>query len=40
MFTGQGIRPPKPGNTIPIRTFRCQACGFLESYAREGFAAR
>ena len=25
---------------IPISTFRCQSCGFLESYAREEFAAR
>jgi len=24
---------------IPIGTFRCQTCGFLESYAREEFAA-
>ena len=25
---------------IPIGTFRCQSCGFLESYAREDFAAK
>jgi predicted Zn-ribbon and HTH transcriptional regulator len=25
---------------IPIGTFRCNSCGFLESYAREEFAAR
>ena len=25
---------------IPIGTFRCQSCGFLESYAREEFAAK
>jgi len=24
---------------IPMSTFRCQSCGFLESYAREEFAA-
>lgn len=24
---------------IPIGVFRCQACGFLESYARDEFAA-
>ena len=24
----------------PIGTFRCQTCGFLESYAREEFAAQ
>jgi len=24
---------------IPIGTFRCSACGFLESYARPEFAA-
>ena len=27
-------------NKIPIGTFRCQSCGFLESYAREEFAAK
>ncbi len=26
-------------NRIPIGTFRCSACGFLESYARPEFAA-
>lgn len=25
---------------IPICTFRCQSCGYLESYAREEFAAK
>jgi len=25
---------------IPIGTFRCQSCGFLESYARKEFAAK
>ncbi|MDB5345262.1 MAG: hypothetical protein JWP89_3639 [Schlesneria sp.] len=25
---------------IPIGTFRCRSCGFLESYAREEFAAK
>ena len=25
---------------IPIGTFRCQSCGFLESYAREEVAAK
>jgi len=25
---------------IPMSTFRCQSCGFLESYAREEFAAK
>lgn len=24
---------------IPIATFRCQSCGFLESYARDEFAS-
>ena len=26
-------------STIPIGTFRCAACGFLEAYARDEFAA-
>ena len=25
---------------VPVGTFRCSACGFLESYARPEFAAR
>jgi hypothetical protein len=25
---------------VPIGTFRCVACGFLESYARQEFAAQ
>jgi hypothetical protein len=25
---------------IPIGVFRCESCGFLESYAREDFAPR
>jgi hypothetical protein len=25
---------------IPIATFRCEGCGFLESYARPEFAAK
>ena len=27
-------------SVIPIVTFRCQSCGFLESYAREEYAAQ
>lgn len=26
--------------TVPIGTFRCATCGFLESYARDEFAAQ
>ena len=26
--------------TIPVGTFRCSNCGFLESYARDEFRAR
>jgi hypothetical protein len=25
---------------LPIATFRCESCGFLESYARKEFKAR
>ena len=28
------------GTTIPVATFRCSSCGFLEFYAREEFAAK
>lgn len=27
------------GKSIPIGTFRCEKCGFLESFARPEFAA-
>lgn len=27
-------------NTLSIGTFRCESCGYLESFAREEFAAR
>jgi hypothetical protein len=29
-----------PGILIPIATFRCELCGYLESYARKEFAAK
>jgi len=29
-----------PEKLIPIGIFRCQSCGFLESYARAEFAAQ
>jgi hypothetical protein len=29
-----------PGQPIPIATFRCAGCGFLESYAQAEFGAR
>jgi hypothetical protein len=29
-----------PGILIPIATFRCESCGYLESYARKEFAAK
>lgn len=35
-----GINMPKTGESIPIGTFRCQSCGYLESYAREEFAEK
>jgi hypothetical protein len=28
------------GKLIPIGVFRCASCGFLESYARDEFAAQ
>ncbi|HEY5936226.1 MAG TPA: hypothetical protein VIU61_16360 [Kofleriaceae bacterium] len=33
-----GVTSPDE-TTIPIRTFRCVKCGYLESYARPEFAA-
>jgi hypothetical protein len=35
----QGTKMPEE-KQIPIGTFRCDGCGFLESYAREEFAAQ
>ena len=32
-------RGTKNGPAIPIGTFRCSSCGFLESYAQRRFAA-
>jgi hypothetical protein len=29
-----------PGICLPIATFRCEVCGYLESYARKEFAAK
>jgi hypothetical protein len=34
-----GTKSP-PEKLIPIGTFRCQSCGFLEAYARDEFAAQ
>ena len=39
-FVKFGIEAPKSGEKIPIGTFRCASCGYLESYAREEFAAK
>jgi hypothetical protein len=33
-----GVQRPAEA-PIPIAAFRCAACGYLESYARESFAA-
>ena len=32
-----GTKAPKPADQIPVGTFRCHSCGFLESYARSEF---
>jgi len=29
----------RPDTQLPIGTFRCSSCGYLEEYAREEFAA-
>jgi hypothetical protein len=34
------VNLPESGQTISIGAFRCQSCGFLESNAREEFAAK
>jgi len=35
----QGTRVPHDGS-IPIGTYRCSSCGYLEAYARPEFAAQ
>jgi hypothetical protein len=35
-----GIKSIPENAVIPVGTFRCESCGFLESYARPEFAAR
>lgn len=35
-----GTKTPPKEKQVPVGTFRCSACGFLESYARPEFAAR
>lgn len=37
-FSGNFIKEPKAEELIPIGTFRCQGCGYLESYANKEFA--
>ena len=34
-----GTKTPA-GEPIPIGTFRCSSCGYLEAYARKEFAAK
>ena len=35
-----GTKAVAEGQIVPIGTFRCVSCGFLESYARQEFAAQ
>ncbi len=35
-----GKTVPSGKEQIPVGTFRCQSCGFLEAYAREEFAIK
>lgn len=35
-----GTKSPAYEKCIPVGTFRCSDCGFLESYARPEFAAK
>jgi hypothetical protein len=36
----QQVRKVPQDKIVPVRIFRCSACGFLESYARPEFAAK
>jgi len=35
-----GAQLPRGKRPIPIGTFRCQSCGYLEAYARPEFAVK
>ena len=35
-----GVNIPSMERCTPVATFRCEQCGFLESYARKEFAAK
>ena len=35
-----GTRAVPDHDVIPVGAFRCQSCGYLESYARREFAAQ
>lgn len=35
-----GLKGVIEDTVIPVGTFRCASCGFLESFARQEFAAR
>jgi hypothetical protein len=35
-----GLKTGLRSDSIPVGAFRCQACGFLELYARNEFAAK
>tara|TARA_R100000789_G_scaffold100209_1_gene109244 strand:- start:1202 stop:1471 length:270 start_codon:yes stop_codon:yes gene_type:complete len=39
-FVVAEIKIPKSEEVIPIGTFRCQSCGYLESYACGEFAVK
>ena len=34
-----GTKLPE-GDFVPVGTYRCSSCGYLESYARDEFAAK
>ena len=38
--TNNAITRPSPSDQIPVGTYRCKTCGFLESYARKEFAVK
>jgi Domain of unknown function (DUF6487) len=38
--SGYAITLPRPNDQIPVGTYRCTTCGFLESYARKEFAVK
>jgi hypothetical protein len=39
-YSSSSVLPIPKYSTIPVGTFRCKSCGYLEAYARDDFAPK